>query len=572
MKKLLYTVYGATMILIMGCSDSFLDTENLYEKSLENFYKSPQDLNEAMAGVYNALYTAGVHSDEGIAANLLSDMMLGGGGPDDRSAKNVDSFQDPEEDTYSDLWKETYNGVTRANALIEKAAEVDLSLFFDTAEEAAAYKDQIIGEAYFMRGFYYFRAVKFFGGMPLILAIEDPRDAPRSSIAETYAQVASDFKMAIETMPNTSFPNIPTADYGHANKWVAQAYLARAYLYFTGYMTHMEGQATTELPLADGGSLSSNDILGYLNDCIANSGHDLAGDFRNLWPYSYANISAGTTVLPWAATEGLSWVGQDGHSPTFGSGNLETMFALRYSTTDWGPGQQYNNRMPLFFGIRDNSMVPFGQGWGWGTVNSKLWSQWDDTDERKEGSILELGNPDQGTDGYQADKGDHETGFFNKKYTTIQHQDPDPNGNDGIKGMFYFLYNMSHGDPMQLWAAQDFILMRYADVLLMHSEISGTADGMNAVRQRAGLGPIGYSLEALKQERLHEFAFEGLRWFDLVRWGDVETAFSDNVNVSNSGAAAVYKVTYRPETKGLVPVPESEIRLSAGVYQQNPGW
>src|SRR5690606_38030385 len=204
MKKLVYTICTAGLIAMTGCSEKLLDTENLYEKSLDNFYSSPQDINEAMSGVYNALYMEGVHSDEGIAANLLSDMMLGGGGPDDRSAKNVDSFQDPEEDTYSDLWKETYNGVTRANALIEKAAEVDLSLFFDTAEEAAAYKDQIIGEAYFMRGFYYFRAVKFFGGMPLILAIEDPRDAPRSSIAETYAQVASDFKMAIETMPNTS--------------------------------------------------------------------------------------------------------------------------------------------------------------------------------------------------------------------------------------------------------------------------------------------------------------------------------------------------------------------------------
>src|SRR5690606_24678878 len=145
------------------------------EKSLENFYQSPQDLNEAMAGVYNALYTVGVHSDEGIAANLLSDMMLGGGGPDDRSAKNVDSFQDPEEDTYADLWIETYNGVTRANALIEKAAEMDLSSFFDVPAEATAFKNQIIGEAYFMRGFYYFRAAKFFGGMPLILAIEDPR-------------------------------------------------------------------------------------------------------------------------------------------------------------------------------------------------------------------------------------------------------------------------------------------------------------------------------------------------------------------------------------------------------------
>lgn len=572
MKKPTYILLAATLISLVGCSESLLDTENLYEKSLDNFYQSPQDLNEAMAGVYNAMYTAGVHSDEGIAANLLSDMVLGGGGPDDRSAKNVDSFQDPEEDTYADLWKETYNGVARANALIEKAAEVDLSLFFDTPEQTKAYKDQTIGEAYFMRGYYYFRAVKFFGGMPLILTIDAPRDAPRASITETYAQIASDFKTAIETMPSTSFSSIPTSQYGHANKWVAEAYMARAYLYYTGYMTHMEGQPTSELPLTDGTSLSKADILGYLNDCIANSGHDLAGDFRNLWPYSYVNTSAGTTVLPWADTEGLSWVGQDGHSPTYGTGNYETMFAMRYSTTDWGPGQQYNNRMPLFFGIRDNSMVPFGQGWGWGTVNSKLWTQWDDADPRKQGSIVPMGVAEQGTDGYEANKGDHETGYFNKKYITIQHPDPDPNGTAGIKGMFYFLYDMNHGDPMQLWAAQDFILMRFADVLLMHSEISETADGMNAVRQRANLGPVPYTLEALKGERLHEFFFEGLRWFDLVRWGDVETAFNDNINVVNSGADAVYKVTYRPETKGLVPVPESEIRLSAGVYEQNPGW
>jgi hypothetical protein len=371
-------------------------------------------------------------------------------------------------------------------------------------------------------------------------------------------------------MPSINFNDIPTSSYGHANKWVAEAYLAKAYLFYTGYMTNMEGQSTSDLPLADGGSLSKSNVLAYLDDCINNSGYDLATDFRNLWPYSYVNQSAGTTVLPWAETEGLAWVGQDGHSPTFGTGNKETMFALRYSTTSWGEGQKYNNRMPLFMGIRDNSMVPFGQGWGWGTVNPKLWNQWDDSDKRKVGSIIELGNADQGTAGYEADKGDHETGFFNKKYTTVQH--PDPDGVDGVKGMFYFLYDMNNGDPMQLWAAQDYILMRFADVLLMHSEISGTATGMNRVRVRAGLGEIGYSLEALKEERLHELAFEGIRWFDLVRWGDVNTAFDDAINVRNSGIDAVYKVTYRPETKGLVPVPETEIRLSGGVYSQNPGW
>jgi hypothetical protein len=138
--------------------------------------------------------------------------------------------------------------------------------------------------------------------------------------------------------------------------------------------------------------------------------------------------------------------------------------------------------------------------------------------------------------------------------------------------MFYYMYGQTNND-MQLWAAQDFIMMRFADVLLMHSEITQTPDGMDDVRERAGLLPHGtYSLEALKEERLHEFAFEGLRWFDLVRWGDCEEAFNYTLDVRNSGSDATYSVTYRPITKGLVPIPETEVRLSNGVYQQNNGW
>lgn len=569
MKKIIYIISVTLLVFVSSCGEDFLDTRNLYEKSLENYYSSPQDINEAMAGVYHAMYTPGVHSMEGLAANLLSDMMLGGGGPDDKSAKRVDRFEDPEEDTYHDLWKMSYNGIYRANTIIEKVQEADFSDDFFTEADATDFKNQAIGEAYFMRAFFYFRMAKFFGGVPLILSVDAPRDVPRASFTETFAQIASDLKMAIETMPVKAFTAIPENRYGHANRWVAQAYMGRAYLFYTGYMTNIEGVATTDLPLAGegGGSLSASQVAAYLDDCIDNSGYELADDFRNLWPYSYVNESAGEVVLPWADANNLYWVGQDGHSPTFGSGNFETMFVVRYAFGDWGYGQYYNNRIPLFFGLRDNSLVPFGQGWGWGPVNPNLWNNWDDTDPRKQGSILELGSADQGTDGYEGDKGDHETGFFNKKYTTIQHD-----GDDGRAGMFYYLYDISNND-MQLWAAQDFYLMRFADVLLMHSEITETADGINAVRERAELVPVGaYSIEALKEERLHEFAFEGLRWFDLVRWGDVNTAFDYVLDVRNSGVAAQYSVTYRPETKGLLPIPETEVRLSNGAYEQNPGW
>lgn len=569
MRNLIYITIFAGLILASGCSQDNLDTDNLYGKSLETFYSTPQDITDAMAGVYNAMYTSNVHSNESLAANLMSDMMLAGGGPDDKSAKWVDNFEDPAEDTYRDMWIQCYNGISRATAIIEKTAGADFSAYFASQEEAQEFKGQAIGEALFMRAFFYFRLGKFFGGVPMITTFDAPRDVPRSTYIETFAQIASDLKLAIETMPAIPFPEIPTSEYGHANRWVAQAYLARVFLFYTGYMTNIEGQPTSELPLVEGASLSAEDVADQLEDCIANSGYALASDFRNLWPYAYVNNAAGETVLPWAQAERLSWVGQDGHSPTFGTGNLETMFVQRFSFGDWDwpDGSIYTNRLCLFTAIRDNSLVPFGQGWGWCTVNPKLFGQWNNNDPRKLGSILQVGQASQGTDGYQRDKGDHETGFFNKKYTSLQFD----NGSGTVTGMFIQLYDWGNTD-MQLMHAQDFIFMRFADVLLMHSEITGTADGMNAVRARARLNPVSYSLEALKQERLHELAFEGLRWFDLVRWGDVNNAFDGFVSVRNSGSEASYSVTYRPETKGLVPIPETEVRLSNGVYEQNPGW
>lgn len=571
MKKLIFIIVAATALLVSGCED-FLDTRNLYQKDLTNFYKTPTDITEAMAGAYNALYVNGVFGEEHLAANLMSDYMLGGGGPDDVTAKNCDKFLDPTSGTYGDLWKQTYNGVYRTNAIIEAVTDADYSSYFNTAAEAENFKNTALGEAYFMRGFFMYRAARFFGGMPIIPKTDSPRDVPRATFTETFGQIAADFIKAAETLPAINPLSVPMSEYGHANRWVAKAYIARTYLFYTGYMTNIEKQATTDLPLPEGGNLTKADAIAQLNDVITNSKYELASDFRNLWPYSYVNKSAGSVVLEWADDEDLDWVGQDGPNSTVGTGNKEVMFAKRFAFGNWGwnEGPKYNNRVALFFGIRGNSLVPFGEGWGWGPIHSAFFNSWPDDDPRKLGSVLEMGKPEQGTGGYQANKGDHETGLFNKKYSSLQHP-----GADGVGGMFYYIYQSTNKD-MQLWHAQDYYYLRYADVLLMHSELTETATGLNAVRARAGLLPVAWSLDNLKKERLYELAFEGLRWFDLVRWGDVENPtknfFSTPCDVMNSGVAAVYTNSYRLETKGLVSIPESEIALSNGVYEQNPGW
>lgn len=141
MKKLKYLIAISAIFVAYSCED-YLDTENLSEKSLDTFYKSPQDINEAMAGVYNAIYTTNVHSEEQIAANLMDNMMLGGGGPDDKSAKWVDNFEDPAEDTYFDMWGQSYKGIARANAIIEKTADANFSTYFNTPAEAEEFKNK----------------------------------------------------------------------------------------------------------------------------------------------------------------------------------------------------------------------------------------------------------------------------------------------------------------------------------------------------------------------------------------------------------------------------------------------
>ena len=572
MKKIYFIIVTTTALLVCGCQ-KILDTKNLYQKDLGNFFKTPTDITEAMGGVYNALYVGGVFSEEHLSANLMSDEMLGGGGPDDITAKNCDKFLDPTEDTYRDLWKQTYNGVYRSSAIIEAVTDANYASYFNTAQEASDFKNTVLGEAYFMRGFFMYRAARFFGGMPLIPKTNSPRNVPRASFTETFGQIASDFIMAGNTMLAIDPVAVPLSGYGHTNRWVAKAYLARTYLFYTGYMTNIEKQATTELPLPDGSSLTKAEVITQLNDVITNSKYQLTPDFRNLWPYSYVNTSAGSVVLPWANTLGLKWVGQDGPNSTIGTGNKEVMFSLSFAFGNWGwnEGQKFNNRIPLFFGIRGNSLIPFGEGWGWGPIHTQFFNDWPATDLRRDASVLQMGQADQGTGGYQPNKGDQETDMYNKKYTHLQH-----NGKDGVKGMFYYIYNWNNGDPMQLESAQDFYYLRYSDVLLMHSELTETADGINAVRARVGLAAVTYSIDNLKKERQYEFAFEGLRWFDLVRWGDVENPaknyYSVPCNVMNSGVAGVYTNTYPIAIKGLVPIPESEVRLSNGVYIQNPGW
>lgn len=114
----------------------------------------------------------------------------------------------------------------------------------------------------------------------------------------------------------------------------------------------------------------------------------------------------------------------------------------------------------------------------------------------------------------------------------------------------------------------------------MHSELTQTADGINQVRMRAGLSPVNYTFENLERERRHELAFEGLRYFDLLRWygknaGAVIDQNQNGEDILNDKVPGKYNATLTErieQTGGFMQIPESQILLSGGVLKQNDGW
>jgi hypothetical protein len=212
----------------------------------------------------------------------------------------------------------------------------------------------------------------------------------------------------------------------------------------------------------------------------------------------------------------------------------------------------------------------FGQGWGACTVNSQLYDSFEDGDPRKAGSILYVKDPNEGDiyESYtlQSDQM-HETYMWMKKLASIKVEGT---------GMYDYMLGAGTQSNYQLWNMQDDIILRLADVLLMGAELGSenAQDYFDQVRLRAGLSTKTVSLEAIKTERRHELAFEGVRYYDLLRWHDEEDAFAavKDVPVVNGGNEDTYTATYRSETNGFLAIPESQILLSEGVLEQNPGW
>lgn len=410
-----------------------------------------------------------------------------------------------------------------------------------------------------------------FGEVPLTMTTE-PLNIPRTEVELIYGQIAYDLKQAISLLPSVKYNTFPS---GHATKWAAEALMARVFLFYTGFYNK------SELPLGNGegtgntGTVSKSEVITGLEDCMANSGHSLVDDFRRLWSYSNPYTAKEYDFVKDLSESGKTWV-------VDGSDNPEQVFVIKCSNmASWGTVLGYSNRYLIYFSLRrDNGSegtFPFGVGWGSGPVNTTLWNEWGEkepNDLRRKASIL---NAEDECEAYTfgSDKQLEETGFWQKKYTTVRAHDSEGKLRNSFSSLMW-----TNNDDFQLRHVVDHIVIRYADILLMHSELKEDANGINQIRARVNLPSVNYSFDALKKERRFELAFEGRRWADIRRWGEAAELLGKQVGVTvyNRGIKEPMKnfgsgyVNRYNETNGFFPIPLSEINLSDGVLKQTPGW
>ena len=482
------------LLLVSACQD-FLDQKPQGPLLQTSFPVIAEDALAATNAAYAALRNWHYNSGGYPILDIMSDDARKGSSPGDQfsSVGAYDNFSINTQQDGLDRWWSTVYQGIK-NANVVIAYVPPI-----TMDEGL--KARYLAEARFLRALYYFDLVRAWGGVPQVLTPEPPLDLGRATIQEIYDNVIiPDLLFAKDNLPEQS--TYLGNDLGRATKGAAKAYLAKVYLF---------------LPVPDFVNAEK-----YAVEVINSAQYILEADFANA-----------TGVLGNFGTESVFEVGA---RPNDGVEN---------------GGAQFANTQ----GIRG---VP-DRGWGFNRPSIDLINSFEANDPRKDASIIFLGEVLDGVI-TQGDLTCPDTTKVNNVIVEIECYNQK-------------VWTPGNSTPSQ-WGHHR-RLMRYADVLLMAAEAlnennnpGGALIHLNEVRARArgGLGGILPDIsetnkdllrEIILDERRHELALEGHRFWDLIR--------------TKKAAAVLVPLGYTAKYE-LLPIPQPQIDLSQGRITQNPGW
>lgn len=424
------------------------------------------------------------------------------------------------------------------------------------------------GQARAIRGLAYFDLVKMFENVPL-LTTPSSEKIPQANPDDVYKQIAEDLKYAADNIPASEFTD-NSATLGHISRYAAGAMLARVYLFYDGVYNNNEFK-----PMP--GGLTKADALKYCEDVINSGYYKLEDNFADLWPGSSTKASKK----------------EEGRKTTYKEDSKELLWVVKFNNDQNWTNNNYNgNRFVINIGMPSVWSAPYAFGWGACPITPYAHSLFSSDDKRGEATVINTRNLvcQNGQTAYEQqvtqDVGDF-SGYYIKKYTPMCYSD----GTSMVEAE-----SDVAGANFMTSQDQDWVLMRYADVLLMAAELgsSNAAQDYNLVMYRA-YGNHNHDVaaaptrEQIWQERRKEFMGEGLRYFDLRRQGlDAfvkAIAGQANDNGQESGTPSKVYVNKEEKTiadsfkeanirakRGFWQIPSSEISLSGGIYKQNAGW
>lgn len=439
------------LTLTISCTDDYTDVEPPYTLDAESYFNSEADYNDALVGAYDLLHASYINV---LLGEIASDNTLSGG----ESATDTPGIQQVDEMIHTqvnanikDLWNWMFAGVQRCNYILEFKDKTDFEG-----------KNQLIAETRFLRAYYHFELVKWFGGIPLSgdkrFKLGDEKTIPRASVTQVYASIESDLLFAIENLSATP------AQTGRVTKGAAQALLGKAYLYQNKYVN----------------------AANVFDQLITSGTYTLVTDYNTIFENNNENNSESVFEIQYTDAQGASFD------------------CLQCSEGNVAVG---------FNGIRNFSGPFFDGGYSFNVPTQEAYNAFEVGDRRRDVAILNIvtwaaaNNATYGT-GYK------HTGFFNRKYLARK-------GDTNIGDQ-----NLTNPNNYRSIRYADVLLMAAEANNRGGIDDAKARDYLNQVRRRAfgdtnhDITVSGPALtDFILAERRVELVGEGHRFFDLVRTG-----------------------------------------------------
>jgi starch-binding outer membrane protein, SusD/RagB family len=501
---------------LSSCGDDFLNLTPQTSLSSSSFFTSKIQFDQALTSAYEplrAVVHASIFMDEMRSDNAFFTRYSANRGFEP-STESLALFLDDANSAATlnspgNLYQVNYTGIARVNTILGKLQSAPL-----TASE----KDEIAGQALFLRAFYYYNLVQHFGKVPLQLDdITSPAEAfkPRNSIEEVYSQVVADLQEAIPLLPEaTTFPQSGKATRGAAKMLLAYSYMSQPSKNYAG----------AEAELKD----------------ITQMHYALLPDYADV--FDPANKNNAESIFEVQYFSDLS-------------NNQQSDFAWIFAPKTTNPA--------FLMGFAGSGMNIFS---GWNVPTQEMVDSYEPDDLRLPASIAVVEGTISGVEDFTATDIKSPVGYT-----------PAP----GVD-YFYMIKKYYHPPYVaEFNAKENFPIFRYSGALLLLAEclVAEGKDGealpyLNMVRHRAGL-PDATSATAdnVADEMRHELAFENHRWTDLIRIGKAVEVLNAKGVTMKSLYGWILPNSFNVTTDRLIyPLPARELQINTLLAPQNPGY